>query len=512
MSFARVLSAQPFGIKGTIVTVESDVERGIHSFAVVGLPDKAVEESKNRVTSALRNSNLLPDKFGTKKITIALAPAELKKEGAYHDVAIALSLLVGEEFLQPIPDDSVFIGELSLDGSVRPLKGVLPIALSCAKRGIKTLYVPSENTVEASLVDAIEIIGFNSLSELVEHLDHKKPFVLPVAKEVQPSVSQLYDISFEDIQGQESVKRALLIAAAGNHNVILYGPPGTGKTLLAKAFATLLPPLSKEAALEVIGIHSIVGSRQVSEGISFVPPFRSPHHTSSYVALIGGGANPRPGEVTLAHKGVLFLDEFPEFEKRVIEALRQPLEDGIVTVSRARGTMQFPSRFSLIAAMNPCPCGYKGSGVKECVCGAHDILRYERKLSGPLLDRIDIMIAVPHVSYDDLMSTAKSGETSEVLREKVLQARKKQYERFKSLKRGEMTNSAMTTKELNQFVQLSDEVKTILKSSAEKLALSPRAYHRVIKLARTVADLENKEAIEIPHILEALQYRPKVGE
>ena len=512
MSFSRVLSAQPFGIKGTLITVEADIERGVHSFSIVGLPDKAVDESKNRVTSALRNSNLLPDKFGTKKITIALAPAELKKEGAYHDTAIALAILACQEMINTLPTDSVFIGELALDGSVRPLKGILPIASHCAKKGIKKLYVPIENANEASLIEGLEIFGFSNLIDLIKHLDEEDEYFLPTTEKISIQNKKEYEILFEDIKGQENAKRALMIAASGGHNIILYGPPGTGKTLLAKAFASILPPLSKEGALEVIGIHSIVNGMNTDGGISFVPPFRSPHHTASYVSLIGGGANPRPGEVTLAHRGVLFLDEFPEFEKRVIETLRQPLEDGVVTVSRARSTIQFPSRFALVAAMNPCPCGFKGSGVKECICGAHEILRYERKLSGPLLDRIDIMISVPHISYDDLLDTEKSGESSEVLQNKVLNARKKQIERFKILKKPEMTNSAMTTRDISQFIKLSDEVKNILKSSAEKLSLSPRAYHRVIKLARTIADLENKDEIEIAHILEALQYRPKIGE
>ena len=515
MSFAKVYSAQVNLLSGVIVTIEVDLSRGLHAFSVVGLPDKAVDESKDRVSSAIKNSGFQSPKAKNQKIIVSLSPADLKKEGPFFDLAIALSYMLASGDLKFNPEKKIFLGELGLDGTLRRIRGALPLVQEAKRQGFEEIYLPKENAIEAALIQGIKIFGAESLAEVVEHIDEtKKPENVEAKKIiVQPKTEINYTSErrisdFADVRGQEGAKRGLEIAAAGGHNIAMYGPPGTGKTMLARAFSGLLPGLSTEEVLEITGIHSIAGATQgelVSE-----PPFRSPHHTSSYVSLIGGGTYPKPGEVTLAHRGVLFLDEFPEFERRVIESLRQPLEDNIVSISRAKSSAVFPSNFILVAAMNPCPCGNTGSKQKACICRPSDLDRYKRKMSGPIMDRIDLWVSVGSVDYKKLGEVGE-GERSEEIKKRVMNAREIQKKRFKNAGRDITSNSEMNVKDLSSIVNLSGKVRDILDSSAERLGLSARAYHRVIKIARTIADLENNENIEENNILEALQYRPKVN-
>ena len=526
MSFARVYSAQTHLLKGKIVTVEIDItKKTLHAFTLVGLPDKAVDESKDRMSSALKNSGYHSPKNQNQKVVISLSPADLKKEGPYFDLAIALAYLLSAEEIDFDPKGKIFLGELSLNGELQPIKGVLPLTEQAMRLGYKEIFVPFANASEAALVEGIMIYGARTLKEVVDHiskikydrngkpLESERPKILPQKQTEIIRKNKTHDIDFSDIRGQESAKRGLEIAAAGGHNIALSGPPGTGKTMLARVFSHILPELDNDDILEITGIHSIVGL--LEDTLVTEPPFRAPHHTASYVSMIGGGANPKPGEVTLAHKGVLFLDEFPEFEKRVLEALRQPLEDNIVSISRARGSAIFPSNFILIAAMNPCPCGNKGNKDKVCICKPSDLERYARRISGPIIDRIDLWVTVGNVDYKKLSDETPTGEKTFMIKNRVKNARLIQDKRFKDFqkdgKRKIKTNSDMNAKELGIFAPLAPEVKQLLNNSAERLALSARAYHRVIKIARTIADLENSEDIKQNHILEALQYRPKVN-
>jgi len=520
MSFSRINTAQIHLLKGTIVTVEVDITKNtLHSFTLVGLPDKAVDESKDRMSSALKNSGFPSPKNQNQKIVISLSPGDLKKEGPYFDVAIALAYLLSAEEIAFASEDKIFLGELSLNGELQPIKGVLPLTEQAAKKGFKEIYVPIRNAREAALVEGITVYGAKTLLDIINHLhvvkkdkegkplEIERPKILAQPKTEIFYEKEMYDIDFSDIRGQENAKRGLEIAAAGGHNIALSGPPGTGKTMLARVFSHILPLLSKEEILEVTGIHSVIGI--LPETLITRPPLRAPHHTASYVSMIGGGANPKPGEVTLAHKGVLFLDEFPEFDKKVIEALRQPLEDNVVSISRARGSALFPSNFILMAAMNPCPCGNLGNKQKQCICKPHDLDRYKRKLSGPIMDRIDIWITVGSVDYQKLSSSLQKGSTTEMIQKRVLNARRIQEERFKSSARNISTNSDMNIKDLPLFAPLEEEIRILLNESAARLELSARAYHRVIKLARTIADLDHSATITKNHLLEALQYRPR---
>jgi len=518
MSFAKTFSAQVVGLGAEIIDIEVDLSKGLHSFSIVGLPDKAVEESKDRVSASIKNCGFQSPKNKNQKVVVSLAPADVRKEGPAYDVAISLAYLLASGEIKFNPKKKLFLGELSLDGRLRKINGTLPIVAEAKSRGFEEIFLPKDNAVEAALVSGINIFGAETLKEIIEHLDEseskdisKKEKIIKRI-EAQPQTEIICEetesfIDFGEIKGQETAKRGLEIAAAGGHNIAMYGPPGTGKTMLAKAFSHILPPLSFDEILEITAIHSVSGN--LKQNIISKPPVRAPHHTSSHVSIVGGGAVPKPGEVTLAHRGVLFLDEFPEFDRKVIEALREPLEESEITISRARGSHSFPANFILIAAMNPCPCGNFGSKTKECICKPTDLLRYQRKISGPIVDRIDMWVEVSQINYDKLTEKESVKKESEEVRKRVSKARKIQKDRFTNSKRKISTNSEMEAKDISKLIDLDQKTKDILNTSAKKLDLSARAYHRVIKLARTIADLEGSEKIKQEHILEALQYRPK---
>lgn len=513
MSVATISCAHIFGLEVEKVTVEVDVSKGLYSFSIVGLPDKAIGESKDRIIAALKNIGAKNPKTENQKVTVSLVPANIKKEGSYFDVPVALAYMAASKQLVIPPDVGWFVGELSLTGEILPMKGVLLIAEFAKMKGARALYVPYANREEAALVEGLHVYGCRSLSEIVHHLSGTLDGVSKGEEiEVQPHTQMAYTrpqsfLDLKDIQGQESAKRALEIAAAGGHNIALYGPPGTGKTMLARAFTGILPPLTHKEALEVTRIHSLINKETT---LITHPPLRNPHHTSSHVALVGGGTNPRPGEVTLAHHGVLFLDEFPEFDKKVIESLREPLEEGHITVSRAKGSFTFPASCTLIASMNPCPCGYLGSALKRCVCKPSDIDNYSRKLSGPIMDRIDMWVPVLHVNYDTL-SAVGEGRNSETIREQVKKAREFARARFKQEGATLLTkNKDMKAKDLSIHVKLDDECLALMKKMAGSFSLSPRAYHRVLRLARTIADYRGSSSVQKEDILEAFQYRPKL--
>ena len=500
----KIYAAALQGIEAQIVTIEVNCTQGIQFF-MVGLPDAAVKESHQRIISALSHNSL---KFPRRKVVVNLAPADIKKEGSAYDLPIAIGLLAAnEEFKSDRFKDFLIMGELSLDGSILPIKGALPIAIMAKEQGYKGFILPKENASEAAVVDGLKVYGVENITEVVNYFNESQELaetVIDAQKEFYDK-QNLFDIDFEDVKGQENVKRAFEIAAAGGHNLIMIGPPGSGKSMLAKRIPTILPPLTLDEALETTKIHSVAGRLSESGALVTRRPFRSPHHTISGVALVGGGTYPQPGEISLAHNGVLFLDELPEFSRSVLEVMRQPLEDRKITISRAKNTVEYPAGIMLVASMNPCPCGYYNHPTKECICSEGAVSRYLNRISGPLLDRIDIQIEVVPVEFEKLSSTTK-GESSSVIRERVIRAREMQTERFKDTP-GVYCNAQMNTRLLNKWALPDSDSIAMLKTAMERFNLSARAYDRILKVARTIADLDGSERVKSYHIQEAITYR-----
>lgn len=499
---ANIFSCALVGIDAYVVDVEVDISRGLPTFSTVGLAEGAVKESKERVKAALKNSGY---RFPAEKITVNLAPADIKKEGSGFDLPIAIGILTATKLINNSTlIDHLIIGELSLDGSIRPIKGALSMAITAKKLGLKGIYLPSDNASEAGVVDEIDVYPVDTLSRLVQILNGFEG-ITPIKietnlKDIKPN----YDTDFNDVCGQENVKRALEVAAAGGHNILMIGPPGSGKTMLAQRISTILPNLTFNESLETSKVYSVMGFMTENQGLLSARPFRAPHHTISDAGLIGGGKTPKPGEVSLAHNGILFLDEMPEFKKNVLEVLRQPMENGFVTISRASSTVTYPASFMLIGAMNPCPCGFYGDSKHECTCSYREIIRYRAKISGPLLDRIDIHIDVPSVPFNELTGDGEGRSSSEI-REDIVAARDIQEDRFNRTKIH--TNAMMNTRQIRKFCKIDDSSKFLLETAMEKFGFSARALSRILKVSRTIADIERSKNIQAVHIAEAIQYR-----
>ena len=501
---AKVTSCAVVGLDGTLIQVEVDISGGLPSMTIVGLPDAAVQESRERVRAAIKNTGLT---FPNRRVTVNLAPADIRKAGPAYDLPIAIGILLAMEQFNANLNGVMIAGELSLDGSVRHISGVLPIANKAKQEGIATLFVPSEDAAEASLIEGVTVYPVRTLLELIDHISghqqlapHKADF------SILDSDLPVYTTDLAEVKGQEHVKRALEVAAAGGHNMLMTGPPGSGKTLIARSMPGILPRLTIEEALDVTRIYSVADQLPADEPLIRSRPFRAPHHTVSYAGLVGGGRWPKPGEISLAHRGVLFLDEIPEFGSKILETLRQPLEDKIISISRSAGSLTYPANFILVGSANPCPCGYYGDPEKECTCSLSMVQRYQKRISGPFLDRIDIHVEVPRVKFEKLADDRR-GESSAVVRERVEAARAIQRKRFEGVPL--QTNSDMGPAEVRLFCQVDETGRNLLKSAMNQLHLSPRAYHRILKLARTIADLAGSERIEPPHIAEAIQYRPR---
>lgn len=507
---SKIFSAALIGLDCLPIEVEVDMSPGLHCYNIVGLPDVAVKESKDRISSAIKNSGASPPHHSNRRVTVNLAPADLKKEGPSYDLPIAVAFLIASQQVGTQNVDlarSLFIGELSLEGKLRHVSGALAVALMAKEKGFEAIFLPKANAAEAALVEGLKIFGAETLEDLFLHFENKKlmePAPQTDISHYYENAGSPYDMTY--VKGQEHAKRALEIAAAGGHNILMSGPPGAGKTLLARTMPTILPPLNMGEALEVTKIFSIAGRIGDSRPLLTERPFRSPHHTASAPALVGGGNHPKPGEITLAHRGILFLDEFPEFHRDVLEALRQPLEDGVITVSRAQGTINFPARFTLVAAMNPCPCGNLTNPQKICLCSQGQISKYKRRVSGPLMDRIDLHIEVPPIKYDKL-ATEKVAEESASIRKRVDSARAAQKQRFQNLNIS--TNAEMNLQMMKEFCQPDALGQQLLKNAVNTMHLSARSYHRILKLSRTIADLAGEQNITSNNIAEALQYRPK---
>ncbi len=508
MSLAKSYCAELIGLTSEIITVEVDISNGLHSFSVVGLGDRSIEESKDRIAAAIKNTGFVSPKQKNQKVVISLAPADLRKEGPSFDLAMALAYLAAAGDIELETEHKLFIGELSLEGKVRRVAGLLPILCQATAQGFTQVYIPKENQEEASLAQGLTIFPVSSLGETIDHLMGRAG-VIPLTPRLPSAMPKkgVYIMDMRAIRGNKSSKRGLEIAAAGAHNILMYGPPGTGKTMLAQSFSSILPPLSYEQSIEVTSVHSaahILGDFMVTE-----PPFRSPHHTASYPSIVGGGNIPKPGEISLAHRGVLFMDEFPEFDRAVIEALRQPLEDRHITISRARGTVTFPAQCILIASMNPCPCG-KGRD-QGCTCTTKALENYRRKMSGPIIDRLDIWLNIHKIEYEKLAAPTSDAEDSETVRARVIAARDTQQKRFTEHGIRKQYNSEMDASDIEKCIMLSDDARSLLTASAKNLGLSGRGFHRVIKVARTIADLGGNLSIEKEHVLETLQYRQKIN-